>query len=249
MMQTSGTVAETAMMLVEHVPSTQQTLGSGGVVLDFDSLLCARLVAKLDVCAASKVEEGLACARAARVELLYIVCQDIEGEAAATAMRYGAVLVDRRTSLICADVALHCDGEKARDPRISIWQGESTPALERVAVQAAEHSRFVRDSRMPRHVGPALYIAWIRNLCKGRLGSKVMFVAYDPAGEIAGVVTVGECDRAGEKVAALGLLAVDKASRRQGLGTALMRAAMEWTAAHKQGIDKGTLQCMFASLL
>jgi len=60
-----------------------------------------------------------------------------------------------------------------------------------------------------------------------------MFVAYDPAGEIAGVVTVGECDRAGEKVAALGLLAVDKASRRQGLGTALMRAAMEWTAAHK----------------
>ena len=94
---------------------------------------------------------------------------------------------------------------------------EFTPELEALAWQSGEYSRFRLDPRLPITVFQRLYTQWLRNSLNGSIAQSVM-VLKSATGESLGMVTLGEKNR----VADIGLIAVEAAARGQQVGQRLM---------------------------
>lgn len=91
--------------------------------------------------------------------------------------------------------------------------------LRSLAWQAAEHSRFRIDLRLPAGGWRRMYSLWIGNSLNGTLADAVAVELY--CGRIVGMVTVSHRQARGE----IGLLAVDRGARGRGVGRRLVREA------------------------
>lgn len=100
-----------------------------------------------------------------------------------------------------------------------------TPALEALALQSGEYSRFRLDPNFPPHVYETLYRRWLHNSFGQGMGQHVLVVQEELTAEPQGLLTLGI---KGER-ADIGLLAVDSAARGRRLGQQLVLAARHQT--------------------
>jgi dTDP-4-amino-4,6-dideoxy-D-galactose acyltransferase len=135
-------------------------------------------------------------------------------------------LVDRKTTY-ALDLAT-VKRWPAAAPVVTPYEGrESTPELERLAIQSGRLSRFAVDPEIPRERFEELYRLWLRNSLSGELAHAVL-VARRGEG-VVGMVTLV----AAEDHGSIGLIAVDQIARGLGLGSALVESALRW------GRDRG----------
>ncbi len=156
-------------------------------------------------------------------KLVYLFAELADTRTAAAAQMLGLPLVDRKiTYAMPATVpleALHVTAlAVAPDP---------TPALERLALQSGEFSRFRLDPRFAPHVYEELYRRWLRNSFGQGMASTVL-TALDPTQPTTtplGLLTLGVKGQRAD----IGLLAVDEAARGRRLGQQLVLAARHLT--------------------
>jgi dTDP-4-amino-4,6-dideoxy-D-galactose acyltransferase len=183
----------------------------------------ARILApKLDQTGLRKVMAAL---KAAKTELAYWSVDPKDAESNLAAALYGGFLADVRTTYMAASPVPSPD--PAKFGVSPICEGEETPALYALAVEAGRHSRFNVDPGFPPNLFRALYVEWLRKSLTGERADAVLAARAMPeAGAPIGLITL----QAKAGIGNIGLIAVDAAFRGQGLGTALVRAALEWCA-------------------
>jgi len=100
-----------------------------------------------------------------------------------------------------------------------------TPQLLALGVAAGATSRFHADPGINRETADELFRIWIRRSVSREMADTVLVVpgVNDPD-DVRGVVTV----RAAGGSGSIGLIAVDRRYRRQGLGGRLLQAAHRW---------------------
>ena len=99
------------------------------------------------------------------------------------------------------------------------------PALREIAATAHRDSRFYHDSHFDRQRCDELYRVWIEKSCRG-WADHVTVVERD--GHAIGYLTVHL--REGDS-ASIGLVGVNAAYRRQGIGARLMGGALSWISS------------------
>lgn len=110
-------------------------------------------------------------------------------------------------------------------PKISSYQGDLTPELLQLALDSGHKSRFKQDKRLAPYYD-ALYSLWIEKSLSGQMAD-VVFVYKDQ--DIRGFVTL----KSNGGVGKIGLIAVKNALQGQGIGAALMDAALHWCHANQ----------------
>lgn len=153
--------------------------------------------------------------RACGLRLVYGICDpgDLQSNEAAVAV--GGVFVDAKQTY-AADLT-----DCASDPGVGDANGDpvSRRQLRSLAWQAAEHSRFRVDHRMPAGAWRRMYSTWILNSLNGSIADAVLVERQER--RIVGMVTVAHRSERGQ----IGLIAVDRAARGRGIGRRLLQAA------------------------
>lgn len=186
---------------------------------------------KLDQAGLRKVMVAL---RAAGTELAYWSVDPGDAESNLAAALHGGFLADVRTTYLAALPVPQ--SHPSRFAVSAIGEGEETPALYALAVEAGRHSRFNVDPGFPPNLFRALYVEWLRKSLIGERADAVL--AVRDGGMPIGLITV----RAKAGIGGIGLIAVDAAFRGKGLGTDLVRAALEWCAGRGCSIVEAAAQ-------
>ena len=160
----------------------------------------------------------LAAARAQGIRLLYVVLQPGQAALAAAVQAAGAELMDRKTTFLLQPLPA-----TAVAPNSAIETTQTySPALESLAWQSGEYSRFRLDARFDPQVFRRLYARWLRNSLSGAIARQVL-VWRGAGGQELGLLTLGEKNGRAD----IGLLAVDTAARGQRVGQHLVQAAVQ----------------------
>ena len=193
-------------------------------VLDWDSEFFGIRIARLDgdrLCP-DEVEKANRWCAAERIDCLYFLADSRCPDTVATAEGNGFGLKDLRityewkSSLGARGIQPHI-GERVK------VRAFSEPDLDRlieIARVAHTDSRFFFDRRFPRERAAALYEIWIRKGC----ASDHVIVGEAETGP-AGYLS---CHLSSERVGSIGLAAVDARFHGQGIGRAMMEAALRW---------------------
>ncbi len=108
------------------------------------------------------------------------------------------------------------------------WQSADLPALKSIAGRVHLDSRFFSDPNFSREHCRLLYEAWIENSCRGYANEVLTGIVE---GRAAGYITMHVDEK---REGHIGLLGVDPAVQRRGLGYALVSGALDWFAG--QGV-------------
>jgi len=176
--------------------------------------------------------------RSGGIRLAYWNTLPEDREGLATASALGGIRVDERLCYqadplpAAADPAGSTGPGRAVDAAGRGWDR----ALEDLALHAGKYSRFKSDPHFPAEGFPALYREWMRKSLTGEradvvlalpgAGSENMGTSGQESGP-DGVVTLAA--RNGE--GSIGLIAVAPGNEGRGLGSGLMRAALDWFRA------------------
>jgi dTDP-4-amino-4,6-dideoxy-D-galactose acyltransferase len=166
------------------------------------------------------------CAQQA-IRCLYFLADLDDAQTVTLAEQHGFALVDVRVELVRAlppAVALSVPPAALR-----ISRADDLPALRQMARTGFTDSRFYADPHFSRAQCDRLYETWIENSCQGYADR--VWVA-EAGGQPAGFIT---CHLKPDRQGVIGLVGVDGAAQGQGLGRALVDAALHWFAA--EGCD------------
>lgn len=179
------------------------------------------------------LEEVLQRARRTSVGLVYWATAAGRGVPERLLRDYTGVLVDWKTTL-AADLPLGPSGTapfRVEDWTIAEYPRQpATRRLLELGIAAGAHSRFYRDSRIPREKAAGLFELWTQ-ACAQRTAADVVLTATrgradsDPAGMVTLSVK--------EEVGQIGLIAVHQSARGKRIGDALLREA------HRQMVQRG----------
>ncbi len=185
--------------------------------LEWDSAFFGFPIARLqsDSLDGPQAESALAWCREQGIRCLYLLAAAADQHTIRTAENHGFRLVDiRMTFEITPLPAL------SPHPEIRAASPSDLPALQRIAAESHHDTRFYADPGFPRALCDKLYATWIEKSCHGY--ADCVLVA-EAAGQPAGYVAL-HLPPAGP--GAIGLIAVDKACRRAGLGRKLVESAL-----------------------
>lgn len=108
------------------------------------------------------------------------------------------------------------------------YEEDDLRALRALARVSYRDSRFYQDDRIPREKADGLFELWTENACRG---SPSHVRVAEVAGRVAGYATIDA--RADERLARIGLIAIDESFRGRGLGRALVESALTCAASWK----------------
>lgn len=157
-------------------------------------------------------------ARAQGVRLLYLLLHPDDKAAAVAARAAGAYLTDRKVTF---SQALGSVPGQPTAPEQIVPVSTISLALEVLAWQSGEYSRFRRDPAFAPGVFERLYSHWLRASLSGELARAVLAWS-GPGGQPTGLLTL----QSHGLQASIGLLAVQAGQRGQGQGHALVAAAL-----------------------
>jgi dTDP-4-amino-4,6-dideoxy-D-galactose acyltransferase len=145
---------------------------------------------------------------------------------AAMAEKFGGVLVDEKITYL-KELTRPASTDSPHSFDIAPYlRSEPEPALIDLALESGVYSRFRVDPAFPKALFEKLYICWITRAVRKEIAWEVLVVRN--AGEMLGVVTLGEKEKRG----AIGLMAVSPGSRGMGIGTVLVDSAERCFAEH-----------------
>jgi dTDP-4-amino-4,6-dideoxy-D-galactose acyltransferase len=202
---------------------------NGVRVLDWDSAFFGLRIASLaaEVRSEDDLQAALQWCQAERVACLYVLSESHELNKRAWLTRHGALEVDVRTTLsTSAPVSPAIDSQELSQVRAAA--PEDLPALATIARTAHGDSRFWNDPHFAREHCAELYATWIRKAVQGQ--ADAVFVATLGA-QAVGYISCHARGVGPDAHAEIGLVAVAEAARGQGLGGALVRAALLWAQA------------------
>lgn len=169
----------------------------------------------------SAIEQAVAQARQEGYRLLYIFLRPEEPAVLAAAQRLGATVVDDKQVFV-ADAG----GVAARPANMyPVTSPEVTPELLALTLQSGAYSRFRLDPNFAPDVFERLYTHWIGNTLRNAPIEQVLLYRAGPSTPAVGLLTL---ERQADNLT-MGLLAVDRNSRRQGIGQQFIAAA-KWEA-------------------
>jgi dTDP-4-amino-4,6-dideoxy-D-galactose acyltransferase len=102
------------------------------------------------------------------------------------------------------------------------------PALASIAAVSHRDTRFYADRHFAAERCDRLYQEWIEKSCRGQ--ADAVLVAEDAAHQPIGYVT---CHGQGTAKGRIGLIAVKEEARGGGVGSALLRAALDWFVSNR----------------
>ena len=202
---------------------------NGVRVLDWDSAFFGLRIATLaaEVRSETDLQAALQSCQAERVDCLYVLSESHELNKRAWLARHGALEVDVRTTLsTSAPVSPAIASQQLSQVRAAV--PEDLPALATIARTAHSDSRFWNDPHFARAHCAELYATWIRKAAQGQ--ADAVFVATSGA-QAVGYISCHARGAGPDSHAEIGLVAVAEAARGQGLGGALVRAALLWAQA------------------
>ena len=197
--------------------------------LDWDSAffgfpIAQMRVGRLDRAVLDRANEWC---RAQDIRCLYFIADADDPSTTELAERNGFDLVDVRLTLAC-----QIGSNRSMPPRVREWCDSDLPALAAIARISHRDTRFYFDRQFPNDRCDDLYETWIRNSCAGF--ADAVFVA--DAGQPAGYIT---CHLDPDSEGRIGLVAVGPSFQGQGLGSAMVHAALHWFAI--KGVSRVTV--------
>jgi dTDP-4-amino-4,6-dideoxy-D-galactose acyltransferase len=109
-------------------------------------------------------------------------------------------------------------------PVVPVHEPVQSEVLDGLAITAGGHSRFRIDPTFPDPLFCAMYAEWMHKSLTGERADQVMIVEAE--GQTAGMLTVKQDGSTGS----IGLVAVDSQYEGKGMGNALVRHAINWSA-------------------
>lgn len=196
-------------------------------LLDWDSTLFDRRIARIE--ARQLTDEDIVMIfnwrRQHAVDCLYFLADAGHTSTIENVEKHGFGLKDIRLTY-SSRVAPGRAGELPAGVHIRPVQSSDVSALMDIAANAHTDTRFYADQQFPRAAVSALYRTWIRKSCAANPDSVFVLISpssHEPIGYIA-------CDLDEGPIGRIGLIAIATEYRGQGLGQALVQAAMEWFA-------------------
>jgi dTDP-4-amino-4,6-dideoxy-D-galactose acyltransferase len=197
-------------------------------VLDWDSGFFGRRIARLlqPRLSARVLAVTQAWMARSQIECLYFRCSSTDSQSIALAERHGFDLVDIRVTLE-RQSANSLGFSEANLPVVKA-RPEQVAQLQAIARLSHKDSRFYQDSHFDATRCDELYAAWIENSCRGYADA---VFASELEQSAVGYIT---CHLEGHAEGRIGLLAVSENARRGGVGSALVKAALEWFRARQR---------------
>ena len=188
--------------------------------LDWDSAFFHKRIARVNGNSLTRKSVGpvLEWCEQNNIDCLYFECASDNDESVIVAEENGFHLVDIRVELNhkMADAPL----EPVRKARI--WKDSDLPALQQIASDAYQDSRFYYDSNFSREQASELYRHWITKSCQGY--ADAVFVIDHNDRPSAFITCHIEPDAKGR----IGLVGVSPDARSTGLGISLVRTAQNY---------------------
>jgi dTDP-4-amino-4,6-dideoxy-D-galactose acyltransferase len=195
------------MAQVEHLDWDTEFFGMRVARIEGEALSAEELAAELD--ALKRLNYGLA----------YWFSTDLDAPADTELEALGGTFADRRTTL-----ARPLDSNPSASVKTSskvVQATQPTPAIRALAIEAGAYSRFKVDDRFETERFESMYSRWIEVSLTGELADACLVIREDDR-EI-GLITVVHRSDCGQ----IGLLAVAPDSRRRGVASGLVHAALE----------------------
>jgi dTDP-4-amino-4,6-dideoxy-D-galactose acyltransferase len=159
------------------------------------------------------------------IRCLYLLARSDDPETIHIAENFGYNLVDIRVEFVHADSSSNFKSFNRADHRIQLREACSgdLKAFRRIAGSSYQGTRFYFDRRFPSELSSALYQEWITKSCSG-YADRVFTAEIDNLPE--GYITchLGELRNSGR----IGLVGVSKIARGKGVGSTLVRGALDW---------------------
>jgi len=200
-------------------------------LLPWDSEFFGRRIARvrgnrLNESQAEAVEEW---SRSERPDGLYFLASADCAETIRIAEDFRFRLVDIRMTLERSAVkgCMLAATTSPTDVAIHAARPQDLASLQTIARAAHTDTRFFSDPHIPRERAENLYSTWISLECQGR--AKRVLVATSTQDEVLGYLSCHLDSATG--TGQIGLAAVDKDARGKGVGTSLLRSALDWFAA------------------
>ena len=156
-----------------------------------------------------------------RIDCLYFLADPADAEGSCRLEEQGFRQVDMRVTLKRSGAVPPIPLPLPRG-RVRPFSESDLDGLREIARTNHRNTRFRNDGHFPPSLCDALYERWIENSCRGQ-ADRVFVAEWD--GRPAGYIT---CHREISKEGRIGLFAVERRARGQGLGAGLLRDAIEW---------------------
>lgn len=193
--------------------------------LGWDSEIFNTKVAKIltPQLTAAELESLLLQLKAQEANLIYWAAADNSAHLSAVMDRYNGFLADRKMTYLCHLKPLPLFESTDLPYQIEEYPS-SIPSQELIdlAYLSGSYSRFQTDPGITEQQFKTVYRLWITNSVNKQLAEKVLVVKIQ--NQLAGMITLGVKEGRGD----IGLLAVNEAYRGLKIGTALVKAALEY---------------------
>ena len=160
-----------------------------------------------------------------QIDCLYLLAEADDVETVRLAEDNGFRCVDIRITLEKTPDAIDCGGPDKFPGKIRPFRVIDLPTLRDLAGASFHVTRFYFDLNFPREACDALYQVWIEKSCCQGYADAVLVAEWE--GIVAGFIT---CKLASGSIGNIGLVGVGPNNKGMGVGTALVRAAMDWFA-------------------
>jgi dTDP-4-amino-4,6-dideoxy-D-galactose acyltransferase len=156
------------------------------------------------------------------VKCLYFLADGMSPETLKAVYEGGFKFADVRTvfELSMAGFA----NRESQEPSVRIAAADDMGVLQEMARSLHKNTRFFKDSNFPHERAAELYAEWLRRSFRDPKGT--VLAAMNSAGELCGYVA---CETG--EMGHIGLIGVAESSRGQGVGSALVRAALAWLSS------------------
>jgi dTDP-4-amino-4,6-dideoxy-D-galactose acyltransferase len=178
---------------------------------------------QVNAISAAELRECIAKAQADNWHLLYWRVAPDDALSLQAAEGCGLVLIDQKLTYrrVLAESVPAGKVQGIRPTRLF------TTALESLAWQSGQFSRFATDTRIAPAMFRRLYSTWLQNALRESGGARVLIYGTETAPQ--GLLTL----EVRNQQAHIGLLAVDAQCRRQGIGRKLLQAAEQQARAQQ----------------